>query len=93
MTVSRNHQKFGKISDGKFTPFNYNMGQRSQDLEPLYFENGLLYITKAEAILKDKILAKNNSPLIVNHAFSNVDIDTEEDLKYAEFVINNYVND
>ncbi|MFT4802597.1 MAG: CMP-N-acetylneuraminic acid synthetase, partial [Flavobacteriaceae bacterium] len=45
MSVSRNHQKFGKISKNKFVPFNYEFGQRSQDLEPLFFENGLLYIT------------------------------------------------
>jgi len=92
MTVSRNHQKFGKIDKGAFVPFNYTMGQRSQDLEPLYFENGLLYITKASAVLNNKILTKNNYPLIVNHPFASVDVDTEEDLKYAEFVIKNYSN-
>lgn len=90
MTVTRNHQKFGKIANNRFTPFNYTMGQLSQDLDPLYFENGLLYITKASAILKNEILTKRNYPLIVNHPFANVDIDTKEDLKYAEFVMINY---
>ena len=92
MTVSRNHQKFGKINRGKFTPFNYQMGQRSQDLEPLYFENGLLYITKVSAILNNEILTNNNYPFIINHPFGNVDIDAKEDLKYAEFIIKNYSN-
>ncbi len=45
-TVTRNHHKLGKINTNKFVPYNYEIGQRSQDLEPLYFENGLLYITK-----------------------------------------------
>lgn len=90
MTVSRNHQKFGKIIDGNFEPFNYTFGQRSQDLEPLYFENGLLYIIKAKLILEEKMLGAKNLPFIVNHPFSKVDIDTKEDLAYAEYVLKNY---
>lgn len=92
MTVSRNEQKLGKIVNERFVPFNYTMGQRSQDLEPLYFENGLLYITKASLILEDKILGGNNMPFIVNHPYASVDIDTEEDLEYAEFILNQYPN-
>jgi len=88
MTLSRNHQKLGKIVNTKFEPFNYKIGQRSQDLEPLYFENGLLYITKASLILEDKILGKNNFPFVVNHTFTNVDIDTKEDLEHAEYLLN-----
>jgi len=85
-TVTRNHQKFGKIKDNKFHPFNYSIGQRSQDLEPLFFENGLLYITKATLILEDTIISKNAYPLNVNHIFANIDIDTPEDMDYAEYL-------
>ena len=90
MTVSRNHQKFRKIINNKFEPFNYKIGQRSQDLEPLYYENGLLYITKASLILEDKILGKNNCPFIVNHPFAKVDIDTKEDFEYAEYLLSRH---
>jgi len=90
MSVSRNYQKFGKIVNNKFEPFNYKIGQRSQDLEPLYFENGLLYITKASLILEDKILGKNNFPFVVNHPFANVDIDTKEDFEYAEYLLHKF---
>ena len=93
MTVTRNHQKFGKIENNKFTPFNYRLGQRSQDLDPLYFENGLLYITKASLILDEQILGKNHCTFVVNHPFAQVDIDTQTDLKYAEFIMNNYTNE
>jgi N-acylneuraminate cytidylyltransferase len=86
MTVSRNYQKFGKIVNGNFMPFNYTFGQRSQDLDPLYFENGLLYITKAELILEEKIVGDKNLPFIVDHPFGNVDIDTQADLDYATYV-------
>ncbi|MDT0686844.1 acylneuraminate cytidylyltransferase family protein [Autumnicola psychrophila] len=87
MTVTRSYQKFGKIENQRFEPFNYEMGQRSQDLDPLYFENGLLYITKASLILNKKILGPNNFPFIVDHPFAGVDIDFREDLDYAEFLL------
>lgn len=86
-TVSQNHHKLGKIQNNKFQPFNYEIGQRSQDLEPLYFENGLLYITKAKTILEDKIISENAFPYIVNHIFASIDIDTKQDLDYAAYLL------
>lgn len=86
-TVTRNHQKLGKIKGNTFVPFNYEIGQRSQDLEPLYFENGLLYIIKASLILENSIISETAHPYEVNHIFANVDIDTQEDLDYAEYLI------
>jgi N-acylneuraminate cytidylyltransferase len=85
-SVSINHQKLGKIIDKKYQPFNYAMGQRSQDLEPLYFENGLLYISKASLILKDIIISENAFPFEVNHIFATIDIDTQEDFDYAAYL-------
>jgi CMP-N-acetylneuraminic acid synthetase len=101
-TVSRNHQKLGKIKNNQFLPYNYEIGQRSQDLEPLYFENGLLYISKASLILPldlarpersrrarddSKIISEKAFPFEVNSIFATVDIDTQEDLDYAEYLI------
>jgi N-acylneuraminate cytidylyltransferase len=88
-TVSRNHQKLGKIERNQFIPFHYEIGQRSQDLEPLYFENGLLYITKASLILLDSIISETAYPFEVNSVFANVDIDSQADLDYAEYLIKN----
>lgn len=92
MTVTRNEQKFGKIIKDKFVPYNYAIGQRSQDLDPLYFENGLLYIAKTPLILEGKLVGENHLPFIVNHPYANVDIDTQEDLDYAEYLFNKYNN-
>lgn len=86
-TVTRNHQKFGKIQHKKFIPFNYKIGQRSQDLEPIFYENGLLYISKAKLILKDKIISENAFTLIIDHIFAKIDIDTQEDFDYTEWII------
>jgi CMP-N-acetylneuraminic acid synthetase len=85
-TVTRNLQKFGKIENEIYVPFNYTVGQRSQDLAPLYYENGLLYITKASLILDDIIISENAFPFEVDHVYAGVDIDTIEDFEYAEYL-------
>lgn len=86
-TVSQNHHKLGKIHNNQFVPFNYKIGQRSQDLEPLYFENGLLYISKVNVINNHTIISEDAFPFIVNHAFATVDIDTQDDFEYAEYLL------
>ena len=90
-TVTKNHQKFGKIENKKFIPFNYKIGQRSQDLEPLFYENGLLYISKAKLILEDKIISENAFPFITDCSFAKIDIDTQEDFDYAEYLFNKHI--
>jgi CMP-N-acetylneuraminic acid synthetase len=86
-TVSQNHQKFGTINNDTFIPFNYQIGQRTQDLEPLFFENGLLYITNSKSIIKGEIITQDAFPFITNHIFANVDIDTKDDFDYAEYLL------
>lgn len=87
-TVTRNYHKLGKINADTFTPFNYTIGQRSQDLEPLYFENGLLYITKTTLLTAGTIISENAFPFIVDHPFASVDIDTKSDFDYATYLLN-----
>ena len=89
-TFSMLSKKFGTINKNRFFPFNYVPGQRSQDLEPFYYENGLLYITKVEDILLNKIITEDVHPMIVDHIFGTVDIDTMDDLKWAEFLLKNH---
>lgn len=92
-TVNRSEKKLGKIIDGKFVPWNYKFGMRSQDMEPLYYENGLLYITKKELLLDEIIEGPTAYPMIVDHPFGEVDIDTVADFHYAEYMINQYRED
>lgn len=89
-TVNRSDKKLGKIIDNKFVPWNYKFGQRSQDLEPLFYENGLLYITARELLLQGIIEGPTAYPLVVDHPFGEVDIDTVEDFHYAEYMLNQY---
>ena len=85
-TVTRSHQKLGKIAQNRFVPFNYKAGQRSQDLEPLYFENGLLYISSPKIINENQIMSEDGVPFAVNHIFAGVDIDTQDDFDYASYL-------
>ena len=88
MTVSPSYTKLGTITNNRFVPWNYNYGQRSQDMEPLFYENGLLYISQKELILNGIIVGEHMYPMIIDHIYASVDIDTMDDLKYAEFIIN-----
>lgn len=92
-TVSRNRDKFGTIENQKFKPYNYAIGQRSQDLMPLYSENGLLYITKANYIINQEIITSDAYPFIVNHPFGTLDIDFLDDFDLAEFMVKKYYDE
>ena len=88
ISVSTLDKKFGKVINNKYLPMNYKLGERHQDLETLYYENGLIYISNIEAILKEKAYISNNSyPLITNEIGAQIDIDYEEDLQLAELII------
>ncbi len=91
-TVTRNHHKLGQIVNDIFVPSNYKLGQRSQDLTPLFVENGLIYISKADLIMQDTIISNNAIPFPVNHVFANIDIDTQEDFDYADYLFQKISN-
>lgn len=78
-------RKLGRLVDGKFVPWNFVFGQRSQDMEPLYFENGLLYISSKEIILNGRIRGDSLYSLIVDHPFGFLDVDTLEDLEIVKY--------
>ncbi|MBC5837069.1 acylneuraminate cytidylyltransferase family protein [Flavobacterium muglaense] len=90
-TVSRNEHKLGNIVEDRFIPMNYKAGQRSQDLAPLYFENGLLYICEAQQIVKGEIMNESSFPYLVNHIFATVDIDAQDDFDYAEYLFQKFL--
>ena len=91
-TITPHHQKLGTLQNEQFKPYNYTFGQRSQDMEALYFENGLLYITKPQLIKQGLIMGPKHTTLIVDHPYARVDIDTQADLDYARYVAQNFNN-
>lgn len=93
VTFSSFKRKFGKIHSNMFIPENYLLGQRSQELKPLYFENGLLYITKKDEILKGNIISGDCFPLVIDHPFADIDIDEIIDLERAKNYLRLYKNE
>ncbi len=85
-TFTAFHKKLGKIHNGKFFPENYKPGQRSQDLEKLYYENGLLYILNLELAQRGNIFPEALIPMVIDTIHGTVDIDTRNDFEYAEQV-------
>lgn len=84
-TVSPLVRKLGRLVDGKFVPWNFVFGQRSQDMETLYFENGLLYICHRDLILNGRIRGDSLYSLVVDHPFGSLDIDTKENFEEVEY--------
>jgi len=87
-TFSTLNKKYGKIVNDKFIPTNYKPGQRTQDIDSDYYENGLLYISSVKSILSGKIISDDTYPLVVNHIYSKVDVDTLEDFIFAQNLLN-----
>ena len=90
ITVSLSEHKLGKIKHSAFKPYTYKFGQRTQDLEPLYYENGLLYLCSYELAKSGKLISENPTAMIIEHPFASVDIDTELDWKWAELISKEY---
>lgn len=86
-TFSVSEKKLGKIINGRFNPANYTPGQRSQDLEESYYENGLIYVTKVKSILNNKIITDDVYPLVCEDVESTVDIDYLHDFLFAETIL------
>lgn len=90
LTVSLSEHKIGKIKHSAFKPYTYEFGQRSQDLEPLHYENGLLYVCSYELAKNGKLMGENPTAMLIEHPYGSVDIDTELDWKWAELISKEY---
>lgn len=90
ISVGLNKHKFGVIQDGLYLPQNYSPGNRSQDLKQLYFESGLLYLTKPSVILKGDVFGASIKPIVSQEPYSMVDIDDEFDFKLGEHILDMY---
>jgi CMP-N-acetylneuraminic acid synthetase len=81
-----------KISDnGKGIPFipGKMKGDRGvfQELEKLYVPNGAIYVTKKEALFKEKTIITKNVGLHIMSDIRSIDIDEPIDFLFAEFII------
>ncbi len=86
VTVSPVTSKVGTIEDGAFRP-EYRLETRSQDMTPHYRENGAIYLTRAATIAAGSVFGTRIAAVVTDHVFTTVDIDTADDLAYAESVL------
>jgi N-acylneuraminate cytidylyltransferase len=89
MSVNPLLRKQGRIIDNRFEPVNYHFGQRSQDMEVWYYENGLLAITSKEKCLEGVVFTTDVRPFVCEHIYGEIDIDTLDDFRKAEFFMEN----
>lgn len=79
------------ILDERATPVNYSWGpwhRYSQYLKNYYFVSGALFVAKKEEMLKNRYVISSNPYLYESTAEESVDIDTEFDFKFAQYLIN-----
>ena len=77
----------GLLAD--FLPHDNIKYHRRQDFEQLYKPNGAIYIGKTSFVLENNGFAGCRTIGYPMDAISSIDIDTEADFKYAEFVLKN----
>ena len=86
-TVIKSKTKMGRIKEGVFLPSNYKFEQRFQDMDDFYEENGMLYLINVRTFLQRKSMhGKINVPYIIPEIYRNMDIDTELEMRIAEFI-------
>jgi len=91
ISVTLNEHKLGRVVKTKFQPLSYIPGTRSQDLDALHYENGLIYLTKSENVLNEDLFGNNIGTTISDKIYGGTDIDTLLDFQIAEQIyINHY---
>lgn len=82
---------FKKVKD-RFIPFikgDY-LNSRSQDLTAAYVVDGQIYLISPELLKKQKSFwSEDVVPLLLDDKSNDVDIDDENDFKYAEYLLQN----
>jgi N-acylneuraminate cytidylyltransferase len=88
ISVGLNKHKLGVIQNELYIPQTYTPGDRSQDLDKLYYENGLIYLTKPAVIESEDVFGKRIRAIITPAPFTEVDIDDESDFELGENILN-----
>ncbi len=84
LSVTEIHLKAGKLnSDGWYVP-QYQVGVRKQDLEPLYQENGALYLTRSDLVDQGTLLGPRTLILNLPPEAGIASIDYEFDFQLTE---------
>lgn len=91
VSISPAPAKHGTLRDGVYLP-GYRPGTRSQDLEPMYVENGLVYVSDAATVLATgDLFTPQLRGLICDGVLAHGDIDSEADFAVVELLFASHV--
>jgi N-acylneuraminate cytidylyltransferase len=87
VSVSRRQLKLGRVVDGRFVP-DYVFGTQSRHAPAIFYENGLLYLTKTSTLLEGRSLTGDRVLAFeTERPFDDVDIDEPIDLVVGEAIL------
>jgi CMP-N-acetylneuraminic acid synthetase len=87
LSVVRTHAFLWQSLKGFYSPINYNYLERPRSQDHVqYKENGSIYIMKPEILLKNRNRLGGNIAIYKMEKWQDVDIDTKEDLEFAEYL-------
>lgn len=91
--VAKSHPQWCfKQNEEGFVPFvdSEHVNTRSQDLTAAYVMDGQVYLISPELLVKQgSFWGKNTIPLLLDDTGNDVDIDDENDFRYAEYLLQN----
>lgn len=87
ISVSRRQLKMGQVNSGRFVP-SYEFGTQSRMMPPVFYENGLLYLTKTDTLIGQRSLTGERVLAFeTERPFDDVDIDEPIDLTIGEAIL------
>lgn len=86
ISVSKNKYKLGEIHEEIYKPLSYSLETRSQDLNPLFFENGLIYLSNPSNVIEGRLFGDVIESYITEEEYSFADIDNQFDFDLSEFL-------
>jgi N-acylneuraminate cytidylyltransferase len=90
ISVTKSQHKLGSIENGRFLPA-YRPGMRSQEMPEQYFENGVVYVARADMVTAtEDLFGRAIAPLVIDPLYALGDIDTLLDFQVAEFLFTKY---
>lgn len=93
LTLNESYQDYWFLKDDKFSRLFPNNPRRRQDRNPIFVENGLVYITSVKSLLKTNSVLGTNCAAFVTDVKESIDINEPIDLIIAEYLMKerNYV--
>ena len=87
LAVKQTTDNIGFIKDGVFSPINTNAPRRRQMRAPFYIESSTIYAATVDYLRKTGTLVCERWGALVVADHEAVDINTENDFEYVEFLI------